>query len=108
MFKPTLCAIMLCVSNIAHADNYFLQGNTYMEVGAGSNNSWFNNEYKWRDNGGVGFYGQIRHEWPAIYSRIQHVIHYTHISQWEVGPPFNNKHESSVDHVGVSLRIKLR
>ncbi len=78
----------------------------YAELGAGKNMSVTNRVHEWEDSGGVGFYGALRYERP-INEQFTFVGQYAHYSQWDVGPPWNNLPESSLDHVGVALRFKL-
>jgi len=84
----------------------FLPGDTYVEVGAGHNSSPGTESYDWYTGGGVGFYGAIRQEIP-VHERVDLVLQYSHYSQWNVGPPFNDTAESSLDHVGGAVRWRI-
>lgn len=81
---------------------------TYLEVGAGHNGSFFQerSDLQWDDGDGVGFYGSLRHEVP-VHDRVDLVLQYSHYSQWDVGPPFNDRAESSLDHIGAAARFRL-
>lgn len=85
-----------------------LPGQTYVELGAGHNDSLFqgSESLKWNNAGTVGFYGSLRQEWQAGY-RTRGFCQYSHYSQWLAGPPFNDKAESSLDHVGCGVRFRL-
>ena len=83
-----------------------IPGETYLEVGAGKNSSRGTEWYGWHDGGGVGFYGSLRHEIP-VHERVDLVLQYSHYSQWNVGPPFNDTAESSLDHIGGAVRFKV-
>ena len=73
----------------------------HLEIGAGKNGNWTGSSIPWDDGGGVGAYGSIRWEWKYA------VCQGLHISQWDIGPPFNGHSESSLDHLGCAWRIKL-
>ena len=75
---------------------------TFIEVGIGTNNSLINPGQDWNDGGGTGAYIGIRREWSNGW-----VIQLSHYSQWEIGPPFNNKEESSLDHIGLGYRFQI-
>ena len=83
---------------IAMADS-----STYFEIGAGKNGNLTGSSHEWYDNGGTGAYFAFRTEWDNGF-----FVQYSHYSQYEVGQPFNDKGESSLDHIGFGLRIKIR
>lgn len=73
----------------------------YFELGAGKNQTTFGNSDKWEDGDGTGGYFSFRYE-----TNIG-VCHWVHLSQWDIGPPFNDKQESSVNHYGCALRWEI-
>lgn len=97
---------LICIAAIVLLSGCAIDQRIYAEVGGGKNMSFTNNTHEWNDGGGTAFYGALRYERP-ITERIEFVGQYSHFSQWEVGPPFDNTAESSLDHVGVALRFKL-
>ena len=82
---------------------------TYAEVGMGHNDNWFGGE-DWTD-GGAGLFGatfEVGQEWDVPKNPNMKVkCRYMHVSQWTVGPPWNDDLESSLDHVGCAVRYKL-
>ena len=83
-------------------------GQTYMEVGVGHNDSYFNENNRWQQDDGPGFYGSIRQEFQSKrHERISGFLQYSHYSQWFAGPPFNDEAESSLDHLGAGLRFRV-
>lgn len=77
-------------------------GTPYIEVGAGQNTSFFGHN-KWDNGGSIGATLEVGKEWQWD-DRTFTKCRWTHTSQWFVGPPFNNTPESSLDHIGCSLR----
>lgn len=73
----------------------------YFELGGGVNTSLFGGK-EWDNGGGAGAYFSFRYE------QDNYVIHYTHYSQWDVGPPVNNRSESTLDHIGIAFRWRIR
>jgi hypothetical protein len=76
---------------------------TYLEIGAGKNSNILGCSICWEDSGGVGAYLAIRNEWSNGF-----FIQFTHYSQYDVGKPFNDKSEATLDHFGVGMRWKIR
>lgn len=83
----------------------------YLEVGAGYNGSFFaqSDAHEWDDGGGVGATIEMGREWtvPKNEGRLKVKCRWLHVSQWDVGPPFNNRAESSLDHVGCAARLEF-
>ena len=86
--------------------NNFLPGDTYLEVGAGKNSSPGTVLYDWYDSGGIGCSIELRQEVP-VHDRVAFALRYLHVSHCDVGPPFNDKPESTLDHVGATLRFRI-
>lgn len=80
--------------------------NPFVEIGAGKNYSFTNQSHPWDDGNGIAFYGRIGYSWE-LSDHVDVEVHYTHISQWFVGSPFNNDGESSVDHFGAAVRYNF-
>lgn len=75
----------------------------YLTLGAGKNGQIFSDDPTWNDAGDSGafiavFYKWDKQGWCLCYPSIN----YAHLSQWGAGPPFNDKVESSVDHLGIA------
>jgi len=93
----------------------FLSGCTtvepYVELGAGFNTSFTNQTHKWEDGGAGPLGAKIVLGVDGVVKNNPHmragcaIEHYSH---WFVGPPFNNNAESSLDHIGCSVRMNLR
>jgi len=81
----------------------------YAELGMGYNGSFFGADW---DNGGHNLTGatiEVGGEWefeedPTWSGKCR----YLHLSHWTVGPPWNDKYESGVDHVGCAVRKEFR
>ena len=86
--------------------NTVFAGETSVSLGAGWNGNLTGYSIPWDSADGVGAYLQIAHEWE-LSERTSVVAHWTHISQWDVGKPFNDLDESSVDHLGVAVKWKF-
>lgn len=84
-----------------------LPGKTYAELGVGMNASLGNSAGEWDNCGSPGFYGGLRQEWDLDRDRFTTFAQYSHYSQYLCGPPFNDKAESSLDHIGVGIRWRL-
>lgn len=74
----------------------------HVEIGAGKNGNFTGSSVPWDDGGGVAAYFGLRY-----YGKLG-VCQYSHYSQWEVGPPFNDAVESSLDHIGCALTFKIK
>jgi hypothetical protein len=80
----------------------------YVELGAGKNTSYTNSVYTWND-GGAGPLGasiEAGVEWNVKNNEdaLKFKCRWLHLSHWFVGPPFNDRAESSVDHFGCAVR----
>ena len=83
----------------------------YVEVGMGWNTTLTGQADQWNDGGAgvggakiiVGVDGVVKNN-PHLRAGCS----YEHFSHWFVGPPFNNRAESSLDHIGCSVRMNLR
>jgi hypothetical protein len=89
----------LILSTSASAD-------VFLEIGAGQNNNLTGCSICWDNGGGTGAYFALRYE-EQITESITGFAQYSHYSQYEIGVPFNNKPESSLDHIGVGLRFRI-
>ena len=74
----------------------------YVEVGLGKNTNLTACSLCWDDNGGVGALLGAGYIWQHN-KHLSSVLHWTHLSHLDIGPPFNDKQESVVDHVGFKL-----
>ena len=83
------------------------QAEPFLELGAGYNANLFGCDDCWDDGGAgpLGAYMRIgaQYDWRGVTIGG----HWIHLSQWLVGPPWNDDAESSVDHVGVFARFRL-
>jgi hypothetical protein len=94
-----LCAIFVVTNFIFGGE---AKAGPYVEVGVGNNTNLSGCSECWNDGGGTGALlgmGYIHHVSPEV----SLVVHWTHFSQWEIGAPFNNKDESSIDHLGLKV-----
>jgi hypothetical protein len=76
----------------------------YAEAGAGHNHSY---NVKWKAEGRTGAYFQVGYtkELPEGWGVS---VHWTHLSQYDAGAPFNDIPESAIDHTGISIRKEWR
>lgn len=81
-------------------------GGLSLSIGVGSNTNLTGASIPWDDGNGVGAYLQLEYERP-INSSFSLVGHWVHLSQWDIGPPFNDDSESSVDYFGVAIKWKI-
>lgn len=77
----------------------------FIGAGIGINTNMTSTNNTW-DNGGahaailsLGYRKQLSN---TFYGEVK----WTHISQWLVGPPFNDAQEDSVDFIGVEIRYE--
>lgn len=103
--KNFVLAMVLCVVAAG-----CVSGN-YVEIGTGYNDSFFakSEAHEW-DNAGAGPLGttiEVGHEWE-LSDQVSSKCRYLHVSQLPVGPPFNNNSESSLDHIGCSLKFQVQ
>ena len=99
-------AIALICFTLAAISTYstFAQaGETSVTIGAGWNGNIGGSSVPWDNGGGVGAYFQFAHEWD-LGENASWLVHWTHLSQYDVGKPFNDDIESSVDHLGVAFK----
>jgi len=96
-----IVVIVLLIIQLSIEGAFACETGLHLEAGAGKNGNWTGSSIPWDDGGGVGFYGSIRYEWEYA------VCHGSHFSQYDVGPPSNDRSESSLDHLGCAFRIKL-
>ena len=75
---------------------------TYTSLHMGSNTNITGCSVCWENGGGIGTMFRIGRR-EAISSNINIDITYTHLSQINIGYPFNNRAESSVDFLGIGL-----
>ena len=77
-----------------------------LSIGAGWNTNFTGDSIAWEDGGGVGAYLQVEYV-VALSPTFSLTSHWIHLSQWDVGAPFNNQAESSVDHIGVAFKWNI-
>ena len=92
--------ILLCLLAASCGYKTLPTKGVYFELGAGKNKTFSKNN-KWEDGNGTGSYFSFRYEADVG------VCHWTHLSQWDVGKPFNDKAELSVNHLGCAFRWKI-
>ncbi len=81
----------------------------YLTLGAGWNESYFSETDDWNDGGGTGAFISLSYQWDKQWWCLNCMpsINYAHVSQWDVGPPWNDDFEDSVDHLGFAGTWKL-
>ncbi len=95
-----LIGLLLLFSQAHAAESY-----VYLELGVGGNTNITGASIPWENAGNaacvaeLGYVHQINKRWWGK-ARI------LHLSQCFAGPPFNDKKESSVDHIGISLQYR--
>lgn len=77
-----------------------------LSVGVGNNTNLNGASIPWDDGGGMGAYFQLKYTHP-ISESLSVVTHWTHLSQWDIGPPFNHRDEASVDHIGAAIEYNF-
>ena len=80
--------------------NLLLSAVLILEIGAGANGNFMLDNDSWDNADGVGGYFSLRLE------SDKWLCHLTHYSQWDVGPPFNDEYESSLDHIGCAVGLR--
>ena len=77
----------------------------YLEVGVGKNTNLSGCSICWEDSGGLGTLlgGGYKYQHNQ---HISTVVHWTHLSQINKGPPLSKDKESSVDHLGIKLVVE--
>lgn len=96
--------IMICIWSNAKADEGYL----YLYIGAG-HNSGSNSTSKWVGEDDLG--GLLRFGYATRVSKKYNVwfsAGVTHVSQYDLGEPFNDKDESSLNHYGLGLEKRWR
>lgn len=82
----------------------------YAELGMGWNTQIYGGD-EWID-GGAGPTGatiEVGGEWDVPNNEnLSTKCRWLHISQWTVGPPWNDNLESSVDHFGCAVRMEFK
>lgn len=78
----------------------------YFEVGVGKNANLTGCSDCWEDGGSPGAYFALRRE-QHMAGNTYWFFQYVHLSNWLAGPPFNDKPETSVDHIGAGFRWEL-
>ena len=99
--KAIILAVILALTTVTAA-----AGETSISLGAGWNGNLTGSSVPWENGSGVGSYLQIAHE-EQVTEHLSFVGHYTHLSQWDIGPPFNDERESTVDHIGFAFKWKF-
>lgn len=110
-FAVGLVLAMVMFTPVAKAE-----GVTYIEIGTGFNDSALNKiiggaeSHRW-DDGGAGPFGatiEVGREWDVPRNdNLKVKCRWLHVSQWTVGPPWNDKAESSLDHFGCAARVEF-
>ena len=95
-----LAAVLLFSASL-FARDYF-----YAEIGLGNNTDLTGASIPWDDGGGTGSMFAFGYSW-RVARTVQVEINWSHYSQIDVGPPFNHKKESSLDHFGIKLRKRF-
>ncbi|MHC5134934.1 MAG: hypothetical protein ACYSO0_00785 [Planctomycetota bacterium] len=92
----TLPLILLLLCGSVQAEGLFLS------IGAGTNWNGTSIKSEWEDGGGTGAYLSAVYRWDkqAWCFDCYPSINYVHLSQWDIGQPWNDKYEDSVDHFG--------
>lgn len=93
--KSLVLASLLLISSNTFA------GEIFAELGVGNNTNLTGSSVPWDDGGGTGCMLKV------YYQTGGWIMGWTHLSQCDVGPPFNFKDESSVDHIGIAYRWSL-
>jgi hypothetical protein len=96
IMKLLVIIVLHAIANTAAADDYI-----YLEIGLGNNTNITGASIEWDDAGATGAWLSLgyREEYGNWYS----AVHWTHVSQYEAGPPWNDDDESSLDHFGVKF-----
>jgi hypothetical protein len=97
-----ILAIYAIASFSTNAENY-----AYVSVGVGKNTSLMAESLPWEDGGGIAARFGVGYIWE-LNKRKEISFNFTHDSQWNTGPPVNNKRESSLDHFGLDYIYKFR
>lgn len=92
--------LLLTISLPASADYWFIG------IGVGDNSNATGCSVCWEDQDGLGGVLVVGREW-TLAPELAVRAHWLHLSQYDVGPPFNDKDESSVDHFGIYLEYRL-
>lgn len=92
-------ALSGCLTNPQPA--YACKDHWFVEIGAGENGRIVGND-SWNDGGGTGAKLNVGYQWE-LSPQVATTFNITHLSQWEIGKPFNKKDEDTVDHVGFSI-----
>ncbi len=88
--------LLLLLSFSVHAD-------IYIGAGVGSNNPFYSSN--WNDQGEMGCMLTIKHVTDLNDYRVS--VGYQHFSQCMAGVPFDDRTESTLDHVGVMVEYRV-
>lgn len=79
-------------------------GDIVLTLGVGNNTNLSGSSIPWEDGDGTGTFLRLGYE--AEFDGAAIGAHWVHLSQYEVGPPWNDDPESSVDHFGVYVEFR--
>lgn len=104
-------AILMLVFVVAKADNAYVAAG----IGAGKNGNAFRCSICWEDQNVTGSILYLRYKNrlyqfsdTGMFSGIElwWGVEVNHFSHWEVGPPFNDTHESSLDSIMAVIEFR--
>lgn len=103
--------LLLMISMNAHAEKGYL----YLGLGLGNNTNLTGSSVPWEDQGEIGSVLTLgyrerlnNYKWfSGLSDRWYGSAQWLHISHPFIGPPFNNRDESSVDHLGVYIEYRF-
>lgn len=94
--KAVALMILVAYSACSMADGY-------VRIGVGNNSNLTGASVPWDNGGGrLGALLEVAYDWELekdVYLRAA----FLHLSQYDAGEGYNNKDESSVDHIGLSI-----
>ena len=75
----------------------------YVTLGAGKNEQIFSSSSDWNDANSTGAFIAVYYKWnKQNWCKCYPSLNYAHLSQYESGAPWNNKSESTIDHIGIA------